>query len=155
MEFLLTEVMRSLHILAAGIWVGGSVVYLLVITPALRLAKADPRLSGQMGDLFRRLVNLCMGTLLFTGVYLIFDRLSSSSIGAVYISVLVLKIAVSLSMMVLALVQAQEARRNAARRGKLYRALPRWILGLGILALALGVALTGIFEAGIQVGIGR
>ncbi len=149
MQFLLTDLMRSLHILAASVWIGGSVMYILVISPALRLVKADPRLSAQMGELFRRLVNVCMGTLLLSGVYLAFDRLSSAAVGTTYIVVLAVKIAVSLTMMALALVQAQEARRLLAHRSSLYYALPRWILALGVLALVLGVVLTGLFEASI------
>ena len=146
MQFLLTLLMRSLHILAAGIWVGGSVVYLLVIAPALRLSKADPRVSALVAERFRQLVNLCIGVLLVSGAYLVVDRLSSSNAGLPYVIVLAIKVAVSLTMMVLALVQAQEARRSRARRGRLYLVLPRWILALGLVALSLGVALTTIFE---------
>ena len=119
MQFLLTLLMRSLHILAAGIWVGGSVVYLLVIAPALRLSKADPRVSALVAERFRQLVNLCIGVLLVSGAYLVVDRLSSSNAGLPYVIVLAIKVAVSLTMMVLALVQAQEARRSRARRGRL------------------------------------
>jgi uncharacterized membrane protein len=149
MQFLLTDLMRSVHIVAASVWIGGSVVYVLVIVPALRLAKADIQISHRMGELFRRLVQICMGALLLSGVYLIFDRLSSASASVAYIVVLTIKIIVSLTMMALALVQAQEARRLYTHRGRLYYALPRWILALGIVALVLGVTLTGLFEAGI------
>jgi putative copper export protein len=149
MQFVLTDLMRSVHIVAASVWIGGSVVYMLVIVPSLRLAKADAQLSRQMSELFRRLVQICMGALLLSGVYLIFDRLSGATVGVAYIVVLTIKIIVSLSMMALALVQAQEARRRLAHRGRLYYTLPRLILALGIVALVLGVTLTGIIEAGV------
>ena len=106
MQFLLTDLMRSVHIVAGAVWVGGSVVYLLVIVPALRLAKADHHLAGRLGELFRGLVNVCIVTLLITGVYLIFDRLSTYSVGTAYVVVLVAKIIVSLTMMALALVRS-------------------------------------------------
>jgi uncharacterized membrane protein len=149
MQFVLTDLIRSVHIVAASVWIGGSVVYMLVIIPALRVSKADVQLSRQMGELFRRLVQICMGALLLSGVYLIVDRLSGASVGAAYAIVLAIKIVVSLAMMALALVQAQEARRRLAHRGRLYYVLPRWILALGIVALVLGVTLTGLYEAGL------
>jgi putative copper export protein len=148
MQFVLTDLMRSVHIVAASVWIGGSVVYVLVIAPALRVSKADAQVSRQIAALFRRLVQICMGALLLSGVYLIFDRLGSASVGTAYAIVLAVKIMVSLTMMALAVVQAQEARRQLAHRGRLYYALPRWILALGIVALVLGVTLTGLFEAG-------
>jgi putative copper export protein len=149
MQFVLTDLMRSVHIVAASVWIGGSVVYMLVIVPTLRAAKADAEVSRRMGDLFRRLVQICMGALLLSGVYLIVDRLSGASVGVAYALVLTVKIIVSLTMMALALVQAQEARRRLAHRGRLYYMLPRWILALGIVALVLGVTLTGLYEVGI------
>jgi putative copper export protein len=149
MQFVLTDLMRSVHIVAASVWIGGSVVYMLVIVPALRASKADAELSSQIAALFRRLVQICMGALLLSGVYLIVDRLSGASVEAAYIVVLAIKIVVSLTMMALALVQAQEARRRLAHRGRLYYVLPGWILALGIVALVLGVTLTGLYEAGI------
>jgi putative copper export protein len=149
MQFVLTDLMRSVHIVAASVWIGGSVVYMLVIIPALRLSKADGQLSRQIAALFRRLVQICMGALLLSGVYLIVDRLSGASASVAYIVVLTIKIIVSLTMMALALVQAQEARRRLAHRGRLYYVLPRWILALGLVALVLGVTLTGLYEAGI------
>ena len=149
LQFLLTDLMRSVHIVAGAVWVGGSVVYLLVIVPALRLGEAAPRTAALMGDLFRRLVNVCIAALLVSGVYLIVDWLNSTSIGAAYVIVLVVKIAAALAMIALALLQAQEARRLAKRRGKLWRLAPRWILGLGIVTFILGATLTGLFEANI------
>jgi uncharacterized membrane protein len=149
LQFGLLDVMRSVHIVAGAVWLGGSVVYLLVIGPALRLTKAEPALASAMGELFRRVVGVCMVTLLLSGVFLIVDRLSFTSIGMAYVIVLVVKIAVSLAMMVLAVLQAQEARRRISHRGRLWHLAPRWILGLGIVAFILGATLTGLFEVSI------
>jgi uncharacterized membrane protein len=149
LQFLLTDVMRSLHILAGAAWVGGSVVYLLVIVPALRASKAGPAVAAELGALFRRLVGVCMVTLLITGVFLIVDRLSAESVGPAYVAVLAVKIVVALTMMVLALLQAQEARRLQSHRSRFWNEAPRWILVLGTVAFVLGATLTGLFEVNI------
>jgi uncharacterized membrane protein len=146
LQFGLADVMRSLHILAGAAWVGGSVVYLVVIVPGLRASKAGPAVAAELGALFRRLVGVCMVTLLVTGVFLIVDRLSAESVGPAYVAILAVKIVVSLTMMVLAILQAQEARRLVTHRGRLWNQAPRWILFLGIAAFVLGATLTGLFE---------
>src|SRR6185437_921867 len=98
MPIVLRDLMRTAHVLAGGVWVGGSVVYLLVIAPALKLGHAGPEVGALAGQLFRRLVNLCIGILLLSGVYLIVDRLSSVEVGTAYVVVLVVKVAVALAM---------------------------------------------------------
>jgi uncharacterized membrane protein len=148
LSFVLRDVMRTAHVLAGGVWVGGSVVYLCVILPALRVGGAAPAVGAQIATLFRQLVNACMGVLLISGVYLTFDRLSAATVGTAYVIVLVVKIVAALAMMALALLQAQEARRLARRRGRLWKVAPLWILGLGVLTFLLGATLTGMFEAG-------
>lgn len=146
---ILATLMRTAHTLAGGVWIGGSVVYLLVITPALRLGKAGPEVSARLGDLFRRLVNACVVTLLVSGVYLVFDRLSATTVGVAYLVTLGVKIALALAMFTLAALQAQEARRPARLRGRLWRTAPRAILALGVVVFLLGAALTTLFEVGL------
>ena len=150
MSYALTDLMRTIHVLAGGVWVGGSLMYLLVIGPAFRLTKPAPEVSAQVARLFRQLVNICIGALLLTGVYLIFDRLSLVTIGAAYLVVLVVKVLAALAMFVLALFQAQEARRPAKQRGRLWRQAPRYILALGVLTFLLGTTLTVLFEYGLM-----
>jgi uncharacterized membrane protein len=145
--FVLRDAMRTAHVLAAGAWVGGSIVYLLVITPALRLGGAPAEVSARIASLFRSLVNIAIGVLVVTGVFLVADRLGAGAGTIPYLIALGLKIAVSLALFGLALYQAQEARRPAKRRAGFYRQAPRWILALGIAAFALGATLTLIFEA--------
>lgn len=143
----LSILMRAIHLVAGAAWVGGSVVYLLVIVPALRVSGAPPQTSAAMGALFRQVVNACIGAVLLSGVYLVFDRLSGTGAGALYVIVLVVKIAAALAMIALAALQAQEARRPPSHRGRLWRLAPRWILGLGLLTFLLGAALVGIYGA--------
>ncbi|MGZ3664490.1 MAG: hypothetical protein ACXVDA_08390 [Ktedonobacterales bacterium] len=149
MLLILSTLMRTAHVLAGGVWVGGSVIYLSVIIPALRAAKADPSVGTRIAALFRRVVNICIGVLLISGVYLIFDRLASTTVGVAYVAVLVAKVVAALAMILLAVFQAQEARRPAQKRGRLWKLAPRWILGLGILTFLLGVTLMTIFESSL------
>lgn len=176
---ILRDVMRTIHVLAGGVWIGGSVVYLLAIAPALSLAARRARLrqarlattagetteqaaapiapelreaSATIAALFRRLVNISMGALLISGVYLIFDRLTTTTVGVAYIVTLVAKVALALAMFGLAIFQAQEARRPAQKRSRLWSLAPRLILWLGIAVFLLGAVLTGLFESAL-VGI--
>lgn len=146
MLLVISTLMRTAHVLAGGVWVGGSVIYLSVIIPALRASHADASVAARIAALFRRVVNICIGVLLISGVYLIFDRLASTTVGVAYVAVLVAKVVAALAMILLAVFQAQEARRPARKRGRLWKHTPRWILGLGILTFLLGVTLTTIFE---------
>jgi len=171
---ILRDMMRTIHVLAGGVWIGGSVVYLLAIGPALRsaadrarqrqaLATADGQPNTAAGrelrDVgagiaagFRRLVNISMAALLISGVYLIFDRLTTTTVGVAYIVTLVAKVALALAMFGLAIFQAQEARRPAAKRSRLWSLAPRLIFYLGIAVFLLGAALTGLFEAALVGG---
>lgn len=146
LAYALRDLMRTIHVLAGGVWVGGSIMYLVVITPALRLGKSAPEVAALIGTLFRRLVNVCIGALIVSGMYLTFDRLSVSVVGGAYIAVLAVKVAAALAMFLLAIYQAQEARRLAKYRGRMWHVAPRLILALGILTFLLGAVLTGIFE---------
>lgn len=146
--FALRDAMRTAHVLAAAAWIGGSIVYLFVIAPALRLGSAPREVGARIAVLFRSLVSVTIGVLLVTGVFLVADRLGAGAGTVTYLVALALKIAVSLALFGLAAYQAQEARRPARRRGSFYRQAPRWILALGIAAFALGTTLTLIFEAG-------
>jgi putative copper export protein len=152
MLFVLRDLMRVAHLLAAGTWIGGSIVYLLVIGPGLRLAKAAPEVGAQVARLFRQLVNVCIGVLVATGIFLMFDRLTSVEVGITYVVVLALKVATAIAMFLLALYVAQEARRRPDRRGRLWNLAPRYILALGILTFLLGATLVQIYESSLAAG---
>src|SRR5258708_19689181 len=85
-------IVRTAHLLAAAAWVGGSILYLVAVLPALRSGGAAPGVSAQIAALFRRMVNICVGVLLLSGAYLTFDRLTSTPLGWPYLSVLGFKI---------------------------------------------------------------
>jgi putative copper export protein len=149
---LIRVVMRTAHLVAAGAWVGGSIFYLVALVPGLREGGPAPRVAAAVARSFRALVNVCMGTLLLTGMFLTFDRLSSATLGTAYVVVLVAKIVVALAACALAVYQAQEGASRA--RGKraapgVLRAAPQWILALGLMAFALGAILTTLYETGL------
>jgi putative copper export protein len=138
---------RAVHILAGTAWVGGSLFYLLVVQPALRSFGPAPVLAANIAELFKRIVNICVGVLLLTGGYLVFDRLTQTTLGLPYLIVLGIKIVAALGMFVLALYMAQgNIRRLAKRSTRLSRAAPRLMLALGIVIFILGALLNSLFE---------
>ncbi len=48
-------IVRTAHLLAAAAWVGGSILYLVVILPALRIGGSAPEVYSQIATLFRRI----------------------------------------------------------------------------------------------------
>ncbi|GCE04285.1 hypothetical protein [Dictyobacter aurantiacus] len=138
---------RLVHILAASAWVGGSFMYLVVVIPALRSGGPVPVVASKIAELFKRMVNICVGLLLLSGVYLTFDRLTQTNLGLVYIIVLALKILGALGLFVLAMYLGQSnIRRLAKRTTRLSKAAPQLMLALGILVFILGALLNTIFE---------
>src|SRR6266852_701057 len=103
-------IVRTAHTLAAAAWVGGSILYLFAVLPALRskgAAGGVSEISAQIAALFRRMVNVCTGVLLVSGAFLTFDRLSQTMLGWPYLVVLGLKIGLALVMFVLAIYLGQ------------------------------------------------
>ncbi|MBE3558031.1 MAG: hypothetical protein IMW89_02260 [Ktedonobacteraceae bacterium] len=139
---------RAVHILAGAIWVGGSVMYLLVVQPALRSTEAVPALAARIAALFKRMVNVCIAVLLLSGAYLMFDRLTQTTLALPYVIVLVLKIAAALIMFLLAIYLAQSRIRQLAKQTTRFsRIVPQLTLVLGILVFILGALLNSLFEA--------
>jgi putative copper export protein len=143
-------IVRTAHLLAAAAWLGGSIVYLVVVIPALRIGGPAPEVSAQIATLYRRMVNICIGVLLLSGAFLMFDRLTSTSLSWPYLVVLGIKIIAALAMFVLAIYLGQSnIRRLAKRTTRFSKAAPQLVLALGILVFLLGALLNGIFEATI------
>lgn len=143
-------IVRAAHIIAAAAWVGGSILYMVAIIPALRSGGPAPAVATQIAALFRRMVNICMGVLLLSGAYLMFDRLTQTMLGWPYLVVLGLKIAIAIGMFVLAMYIGQSnVRRLAKRSTRLSKAAPQLMLVLGIIVFILGALLNGLFEAAI------
>ncbi len=143
-------IVRAAHIIAAAAWVGGSILYMVAIIPALRSGGPAPAVAAQIAALFRRMVNICIGVLLLSGAYLMFDRLTQTILGWPYLVVLGLKIAIAIGMFVLAMYIGQSnVRRLAKRSTRLSKAAPQLMLALGIIVFILGALLNGLFEAAL------
>ena len=143
-------IVRAAHILAAAAWVGGSLLYQVAVLPALRSSGPAPAVAAQIAALFRRMVNISIGVLLLSGAYLMFDRLTQTTLGWPYLVVLGLKIALALGMFVLAIYLGQSnIRRLAKHSTRLSKAAPQLMLALGIIVFILGALLNGLFEATI------
>ncbi|MBV8822636.1 MAG: hypothetical protein JO123_07590 [Ktedonobacteraceae bacterium] len=145
-------IVRAAHILAAATWVGGSLMYLVVVVPALRRGTIDraPGVAAQVAALFKQVVNICIWVLLLSGVYLTFDRLTQTTLGIPYIVVLCAKIGAALAMFVLPIYLGQSnIRRLVKRSTPLSRAAPQLMLALGILVFVLGAILNTIYETSI------
>jgi uncharacterized membrane protein len=139
--------MRTAHVLAGTTWVGGSIMYLVVVIPALRLGGPAPKVSAAIAAHFKRLTNLCMGVLLLSGGYLIFDRLTQTTLGWPYLLTLFLKIAAALAMFALAIYMGQSNVRKLAKRSTRFsRIAPQVMVGLGVLVFVLGALLNLLFE---------
>ncbi len=142
---------RAAHTVAAATWVGGSIMYLLVVLPALRLGNATPAVAVNVANLFKRMVNVCIGVLLVSGAYLTFDRLTQTTLGLPYIVVLLLKIAGAIGLFILALYIGQgNIRRLAKRTTRLSEVAPQLMLALGIVVFILGAVLNQLFELTIS-----
>ena len=143
-------IVRAAHTLAAAAWVGGSILYLVAVLPALRSKGPAPAIAGEIAALFRRMVNICMGVLLLSGAYLTFDRLTQTTLGWPYLVVLGLKIVLATGMFILAIYIGQSnIRRLAKRSTRLSRAAPQLMLALGIIVFILGALLDSLFEGTI------
>ena len=143
-------IVRFAHILAAATWVGGSILYLVVVMPALRKGDPAPAVAAQVAALFRRLVNICIGVLLLSGAFMVFDRLTQTTLGLPYLVVLSLKIVSALAMFIVAIYLGQSnIRRLAKRSTRFSKAAPQLMLALGIFVFLLGALLNVLYEAAI------
>jgi uncharacterized membrane protein len=138
---------RLAHILAAAVWVGGSFMYLVIVIPALRSGGPAPEIAAKVAELFKQMVNICVGVLLLTGMYLTFARLTTTTLGLSYVVILTLKIAAALGLFILAMYLGQSGiRRIAKRTTRLSKVAPQLMLALGLLVFVLGALLNTLFE---------
>ena len=104
---------RWIHTIAGVAWVGGSLFYLVVLRPASKKSGSELASNTAVASEFRAVVDTAVMVLIITGVVLAFDRLTSKYTDVTYVSVLGVKIALSLWMFWLAGV-LQKRRRSRA-----------------------------------------
>lgn len=141
-------------------WVGGSVFYFLVLRPAARReGSGAAALQRRVGVEFGALVDTSIIVLVLTGAILGFDRLAAASsryVGAPYITVLVLKVLLSLWMFALAHSRLRSRRalfqENSGKPPTLAQRISRgltWtnlIAILGVVVFLLSDLLRALFE---------
>ena len=147
---------RWVHATAAALWVGGGLVYLLVVVPASRRLRetGSPAEAGWMNRQAVRVLGGGIGVFVLTGGILTFQRLAEPQISLVYVTVLVLKIVVSLASF--ALVWKRGELFAGISAGPFARLLPRpfrsgggLAIVMGSLAYLLAIILQRIVEAGL------
>jgi putative copper export protein len=147
--------------MAAVIWVGGSMFFVLVIRP--QQWRAGGQVMGPEAlNQFRGLVDTCMAVLLVTGTILLFDRMTDASTTTIYIVTVSIKIGLALWMFSIARRRWQRRRSNQTqltspsvpRRGLLARAMGlmsgiNLTVILGIAVFFLSDLLAFIFQEGL------
>ena len=99
-----------LHLVSAVTWVGGSLFYLLVLTPAVRKSLDSGSLLSATAGEFRIVVNTSIVILVASGVVLAFNRLADGVTDAPYAITLAVKVVLSVVMFLLV---RSEQRRSA------------------------------------------
>ena len=156
-------VVRWIHVVAAAVWVGGSIFYLFVLRPALRHSpEAGPKINEATAAEFGTLVDTCIFVILATGVILTFNRLTAGVTGPSYGLVLAAKIALSVWMFILARGRRRRTalldmyRQNpdppSSRFGKILSTLSGYntIAILGVIVLLLADLLNTLYEVAIR-----
>lgn len=164
---ILLAVVRWIHAIAAVVWVGGSIFYLLVLRPSLSIpGAADSRstLEPAVNRRFRDVVDVSILALIVTGVVITFDRLSSLPASTTYYVVLGLKLFAFLVMLLMArdlgtrggrpwrrpkTAPAEPSITDTTRTGGTLRAWlspSRVILMLGLAAFLLSMLLVHVYE---------
>ena len=134
--------LRVAHALAAMLWLGGGVYFLLAVRPASRDAEPPPRafISAAQGY-FGEWAQMATMVMVVTGGILVFDRLANGDAGLTYVALMAVKIVAALAAFWLAGIRPA---RRKAHDGR-WRA-PESIVALGVVAFAIGVALSSAYE---------
>jgi hypothetical protein len=133
---LLLGVVRLAHALAAALWVGGALIF--VLAPALARG-----IGGQDGRRLRESLRLGVGIFILTGAIMAAERLGSAPVPPTYVMVLGTKVAIAAWMFVIARSMGSATSERIDRS----RAL---LLG-GVAVYALAIALRTIYEHALRV----
>jgi uncharacterized membrane protein len=133
--------LRVAHSLAAMLWLGGGVYYLLAVRPASREASEPPRafIAAAQGY-FGEWAQVATMVMVATGGFLVFDRLSNGSAGLTYVTLMAFKIVAALLAFWFAGIRPV---RRAGRRGR--GGKPELIVAFGLAAFVIGVGLSSVY----------
>lgn len=154
---LFMAIVAWIHAISATAWIGGSILFALVIRPASR---ADPegmrRVLGPISSMYRELVDVAVVAILISGIILSFDRLTSPDADVAYASVLAVKIAIALVMFYAVWVM-RKAGPSTPPRGRWLGRIS-WLLGynaivaMGLVVYFLADVLAAVFQANLRAG---
>jgi uncharacterized membrane protein len=135
---LLLVVMRSMHALAAMVWIGAICFELLLALPTFG-EKPPESILAKMDGAMREIVQTSLIVFLVSGAILTFERLSRGAAGTPYVTLLGTKIVLSLVMFQVAF------RFRGARDDRRVTGL-RWLAGLGVAIVVLASILKWVYE---------
>ena len=149
-------VVRWIHTIAGVAWIGGSLFYLYVLRPASKKSTNDLASYTAIASEFRAVVDTAVMVLIITGVVLAFDRLTSKYTDVTYVSVLGVKVVLSLWMFWLAGVLQKRRRAKAVASssgvGRTQRVFSsaNLIAIIGIIVFMLSDLLQALFEDALK-----
>jgi len=134
-------VLRIAHSVAAVVWLGGGVYFVLALRPAAQEAdSAGKAVVAAAQKAYSEWGQIATILLLATGVVLVFERLSAGQGGWIYVALLALKIIAALWAFILI--------RTRSRRRRNRRSSTELILMLGFVAFTLGILLASLYGRG-------
>ena len=82
------------HLISATAWVGGSIFWLIVLTPSIQKIPSNHQteILRSISHEFKSVVDTSMFILLFTGAILTFNKITPGHIGSLYVLILGIKI---------------------------------------------------------------
>ena len=95
-DFLLLSI-RWIHLVAASMWIGGSLFYLFILGPALKKQGHEDRQNkGSLNNIislnFKRMVDICLWTLVISGSVILVDRATGNHLNTMYLIAISVKL---------------------------------------------------------------
>ncbi len=148
---------RWVHAISAVAWVGGSILFALVLRP---VAKIDPEAMGRvMGPItryYREMVDISVVAILFSGIVLTLDRLTDEAATATYGAVLGVKLGLA-AVMFYQVWNLRQSRSSEIQTPRFLRRVS-WLLGynalvaLGVVVYLLANTLGVLFDNALRAG---
>ena len=141
-------ILRWLHAVAAGLWLGGGLLVLALQTRGME-AGLPPSLWGRTAG---RTLRLGVAVFIITGALLAADRLTEPNVPEAYVAILAVKIALAFLMFWLALPRARRTAPSSNNRSWM-RDRTSWIVAVALVVYLLSVVLDELIErAVLQMG---
>ena len=154
---------RWLHALAAVVWIGGGLFYILALRPALKNPVLGDPVNRIVGQEFKNIVETAIWVLIVTGAILFLNRVTFQYASSAYGIVLAIKITLAVWMFYLVRFRQRRTAISAAesnepaghtllRKMKSVLSATNLILILGVIVLLLSEILRDLFEREILRG---